>query len=247
MFCKGLLAFSAHYRGNYEQALSFAEEGMEISKELEAPRAKAYCTEVYGLVAFANNDLDEGERLLNQAISIFNQIGDRRNIAITWINLARIAYRKGNIEDAYQLIDKSLATSRLLKIEWTRGLALEIKGLLQRKQGNYIQALQSFQESLEIAVFQDNLQGIANCLGAIAGLAIITHHGLEGLQLFATAYMLREQINAKMGKGDQEEYDHYLYLVKHLLDKDQIERAWSQGISSDLIEAIDLAKKVSSN
>jgi predicted ATPase/class 3 adenylate cyclase len=244
MFCKGLLAFLAHYRGNYELALSLAEEGMEISKEIEAPRAIAYCTEVYGLVAFANNDLDEGERLLNQAVSIFNQIGDRRNTAITWINLARIAYRKGNIEEADQLIGESLAISRLLKIEWTRGLALEIKGLLERKQGNYLQSQQSFQESLEIAVFQDNLQGIANCLGAIAGLAIITDHAVEGLQLFATAYTLREQIGAKMGQGDQIEYEQYLHLAKQLLDNEQIDRAWSQGISITLSQAIDLAKTV---
>lgn len=245
MFCKGLLAFSAHYRGNYDQALSLAEEGMQISTEIKAPRAIAYCTEVYGLVAFANNDLDGAERLLSQSIEIFDQIGDRRNIAITWINLARIAYRKGDIEKAYQLIDQSLSTSRLLKIEWTHGLALEIKGLLQRKQGNYPQSLRLFQESLETAVLEDNLQGIANCLGAIAGLAIITHQMVEGLQLFAAAYMLREQIGAKMGKGDQEEYDHYLQLIKQSLDKEQVEMAWSRGISIDLSEAVDLAKKVS--
>ena len=245
MFCKGILAFSAHYRGNYEQALSHAEDSMDISTELKAPRALAYCTEVYGLVAFANNDLDGSERLLNQAVAIFDQIGDRRNIAITWINLARISYRKGNIDQAYQLIDQSLATSRLLNIEWTHGLALEIKGLLQRKQGNYLQSLQSFQDSLETAVLQDNLQGIANCLGAIAGLAIITHQVVEGLQLFAAASMLREQIGAKMGQGDQEEYEQYLQLIKQSLETEQVEMAWSQGISIDLSEAIDLAKKVS--
>jgi hypothetical protein len=34
-------------------------------------------------------------------------------------------------------------------------------------------------------------------------------------------------------------------LIKQSLDKEQVEMAWSRGISIDLSEAIDLAKKVS--
>ncbi len=122
---------------------------------------------------------------------------------------------------------------------------MEIKGLLQRKQGNHIQAFQLFQESLEIAYLQDNMQGIANCIGAIAGLAVVAYQPEEGLKLFALAQMVREQIGASMGQGDQAEYDHYLEMASRQLNNDQIEVARMQGSSFSLTQAIDLAKTVS--
>lgn len=245
MFCKGILAFSAHYQGDYELAISLAEEGLKISTEINAPRAIAYCTEILGLVACARNNLEEADRLLRKSLEIFEQVGDRRNIAITSINLARTKYRQGKIDDAQSFVDKSLSISRQLKVEWTQSLALEIMGLLHRKLGNHRQSLLLFQESLEIAFTQDNLQGIANCLGAIAGLAILANQPAEGLQLFAAAQNVREQIGAKMGHGDQEELDYYLNLAHQQLDKERIERAWTQGITIPLSQAIEIAREVS--
>ena len=245
MFCLGLRAFVAYYKGDYELATSLAEECLKISREIKAPRAVAYCTEVLGLVAFARNRFQEAVDLINEAIKIFDKIGDRRNVAIAWINLARTAYRQGKFKNARTYIDQSLAVSRQLRTEWTHGLALEILGLLQRKQGDHDQALQLFQESLEISVIQGNWQGIANCIGAIAGLAIIANQPVDGMNLFAAAQMIREEIGAKMGEGDQEEYNEYFNLTGQQLDEEQIQNAWSHGYSLTLEQAIEVAKSIS--
>ncbi|UCD40810.1 MAG: tetratricopeptide repeat protein [Chloroflexota bacterium] len=245
MFCLGLQAFVVYYRGDYELATSLAEECLMISREISAPRAVAYCTEVLGLVAFARNRFKEAVDLLNEAIIIFDEIGDRRNVAIALINLARTAYRLGKFKNARNYIDQSLAVSQQLETEWTHGLALEILGLLQRKQGDHDQALHLFQESLEISVIQDNRQGIANCFGAIAGLAIIANQPVEGMNLFAAAQMIREEIGARMGEGDQEEYNEYLNLARQQLDDEQIQKAWSHGSSLTLEQAIEFAERIS--
>lgn len=245
MFCTGLLGFTAHYMGDYERAISLAKEGIQISREIGAPRAEAYCIEILGLAASARDHFTEAATYLIESIKIFEKISDRRNVSTTWINLARNAYRQGNLEEGSKFIDESLAISRELKTGWALGLALEIKGLLQRKQGNHIQAFQLFQESLEIAYLQDNLQGIANCLGAIAGLAVVAYQPEVSLKLFAAAQMVREQIGASMGQGDQAEYDHYLEMASRQLNNEQIEVTRLQGSSFSLTQAIDLAKTVS--
>ncbi len=245
MFCTGLLAFAAHFKGDYELATSLAKEGLKISRQINAPRAEAYCIEVLGFVAFARNNLQQAAELLNKAIKIFEKIGDRRNVAITWINLARTAYRQGNLESAKEYIDESLKVSRELRTGWTDGMALEILGLLQRKEGNFEQAQKLFQESLEISIVQDNLQGIANCFGAIAGIAIIANQPVEGMTLFAAAHLIREEIGAGMGRGDQDEYDEYLNLTREMLSDEQIEEAWSYGYSISLEKAIEVAKTIS--
>jgi tetratricopeptide (TPR) repeat protein len=88
-----LLAYTAQYRGDTEGATSLAEQCLNLSKEINAPRAMAYCNEVFGLAAFSRNHLSEARDLFNKAIEIFEKLGDRRNVASVLIHLARTAYR----------------------------------------------------------------------------------------------------------------------------------------------------------
>ena len=241
VFSMVLLAYTAQYRGDIESATSLAEQCLELSKEINAPRALAYCKEVLGLAAYARNHLSEARGLLNKSIDIFKKVGDRRSVANVWINLARTAYRQGEIESAGKFIDKSLEVSRQLNVQWTLGLALEIMGLLQRSQGNYDRALERFQESLKISVNQDNRQGIANCLGAIAGLAALANRPYDAAYLFAASQKTREEIGARMGVGDQAEYTEYQTLMRKQLDDNEFNNAWTYGYTMTIDQAVEIA------
>ena len=241
VFSLGLLAYTAQYRGDLEGAISFAEQCLNLSKEINAPRAVGYCNEVLGLAAFARNHLSEARDSFYKAIDIFEKLGDRRNLASAWIHQARTAYRQGEFESAGKFIDKSLEVSRQLNVQWTLGLALEIMGLLQRSQGNYDGALARFQESLKISVNQDNRQGIANCLGAIAGLAALANRSFDAAYLFAASQKTREEIGARMGEGDQAEYTEYLTLMRQQLDDEVFNRAWTYGCSMPIDQAVEIA------
>jgi hypothetical protein len=134
-----------------------------------------------------------------------------------------------------------LEVSRQLKVQWTLGLALEIMGLLQRSQGNYDGALARFQESLKISVNQDNRQGIADCLGAIAGLAALANRPFDAAYLFAASQKTREEIGARMGEGDQAEYTEYQTLMRQQLDDDEFNNAWTHGYSMPIDQAVEIA------
>jgi len=214
---------------------------MNLSKEINAPRAMAYCNEVLGLAAFSRNHLSEARDLFHKAIEIFDKLGDRRNVASVLIHLARTAYRQGEFESAGKYIDKSLEASRQLNVQWTLGLALEIMGLLDRSQGRYDRALARFQESLKISVNQGNRQGIANCLGAIAGLAALASRPLDAAHLFAALQKTREEIGARMGEGDQAEYNEYLTRLRQQLDDDEFNNACTYGYTMTIDQAVEVA------
>jgi tetratricopeptide (TPR) repeat protein len=201
----------------------------------------AYCNEVLGLAAFSRNHLSEARDLFNKAIEIFDKLGDRRNVASVLIHLARTAYRQGEFESAGRFIDKSLEVSRQLNVQWTLGLALEITGLLDRSQGRYDRALARFQESLKISVNQGNWQGIANCLGAIAGLA---SRPWDAAHLFAASQKTREEIEARMGEGDQAEYNEYLTRLRQQLDDDEFNNAWTHGYTMTIDQAVEIAMNI---
>jgi predicted ATPase/class 3 adenylate cyclase len=243
VFCMGLQAYIAHYQGDFERAKILAGEVLGRAKEISAPRPIAYAKEVFGLGAYARGDLDEAKALFQEALLIFENLNDRRNIASLWVNLARTAYRQGDHENALDYLKESISLSRELNIRWTISYALEIRGLIEREAGRYELAIQFFLESLNLSAEQSNQQGIANCLGALAGIAALMKQPERGACLFSAAEVLRTEMGMKMGSHDQREYERYLSLLREQMDQGAFEASWVKGRSMTLTQIIDGLKE----
>jgi predicted ATPase/class 3 adenylate cyclase/Tfp pilus assembly protein PilF len=237
-------AFVAHYQGDYGRASSLAAESLALSTELDVPREIAYAKEVLGLSAYAQGKLEEARKQLQEALAGFRKVNDRRNVAYTLANLARTLYRQGDRVEAIRCLDESLSISRELDIRWSLAFSLEIMGLLQRSQGNYGRASELFQESLSLSVEQANQQGIANCLGALAGLAAMAKQPIRAAHLFAAAEKLRQAMGVRMGSDDQHEYEHYLGVLRPQLEDAAFVTAWSEGCAMTTEQAINEASKL---
>lgn len=238
----GLLAYTAQYNGEFERAAALAADCLRMATELNAPRPVAYCKEVFGLIAYARGDLAEARQLFLEAIDLFERLGDRRNVASARTNLARALYRQGDHEAARQCVDESLAISRELDIRWTLGFGLEILGLVHRSRHNDEVALGLFQESLAVSLEQGNRQGVANCLGAIAGLAALSNQATAAAILFGAAQRIRREIGARMGSGDLAEYEFYLVLARQHLAEDEFEAAWARGSSLTIEQVVEFTR-----
>ncbi len=237
-------AFVAHYQGDYDRASSLATESLVLSTELDVPRGVAYAKEVLGLGAYAQGDLQEAQEQLQAALAGFRKVNDRRNVAYTLANLARTVYRQGDRVGAIHFLDESLSIARELDIRWSLAFALEIMGLLQRSQGHYGHAWELFRESLHLSAEQANQQGIANCLGALAGLAALDRQSIRAAHLFAAADKLRQAMGViRMGSDDQREYEQYLAVLRRQLDEAAFTVAWSEGWAMTTEQAIEEASQ----
>lgn len=238
VICLVTRTFTAHYQGDFDGARSLAEESLTLAMELDFPLMVAYAKEALGLGAFAQGQLARASELHQEALAIFRKIGDTRNVAHILVNLARTAYRQKDLSGATQYLEESLSISRQLDIRWTLALALEIGGLLQRSSGNYERACELFQESLALSWQQDNQQGIANCLGALAGLASMTGQSSRSARLFAAADKLRQTMGMKMGKDDQHEYEEHRSKLRHQMDAATFGALWSEGSAMALEQVV---------
>jgi predicted ATPase/class 3 adenylate cyclase len=237
-----MLGFITYYQGNYERAAALADETLTLSLALESPRPIGYANVLAALGMYSEGNLAEARHKFQDALAIFSKINDRRNLAGTYVHLARTAYRQGDHEAATHFLEEGISISQKLGIRWTYGFALEIMGLLRRSEGNYEQALNLFQESLHLAVEQENQQGIANCLGALAGLAMMANQARRAARLFAASAKLRYEIGAKMSSYDQQEYEYYLTQVHEQLDHATFESEWSLGFimtTEQIIEELE--------
>jgi len=242
-----LSGFIAHYQGNYERTASLAGETLALSMEMDAPRATGYAKVLLALCKYSEGSLVEARDKFHEALAIFNQINDRRNMAFTYVNLARTSYRQGDHNAAMHFLEQSLSTSKELNTRWNLAFVLEIMGLLQRSEKNYTLSLELFRESLDLSVEQGNQQGIANCLGALAGLAVVANQPVHAARLFAAAARLRREMGAKMSSNDRLEYEHYLSLVHEHLDHMTFEVEWSKGFTMTTAQIIDELKEWSGN
>ena len=243
----GLLGFIAFYQGDYKRAAALADEAFTLATKIDAPRAIGYTQILRALGKYSEGNLEAAREKFQEALAIFAKINDRRSIALTYVNLARTAYRQGESGAAMRYLDLSLAISGKLNIRWTHGFVLEIMGLVQRSFGNYERALELFQESLHLSVEQENQQGIANCLGALAGLAVMAGEPRRAARLFAAAARLRREMGAKMSSNDRHEYEQYLDLVHEKLDHAAFEVEWSEGFSMTTEQIIKDLKEWSVN
>jgi hypothetical protein len=119
--------------------------------------------------------------------------------------------------------------------------SFEIRGLLERSSRHNDRAVELFLESLRLSAEQENLQGIANCLGALAGLATVAGEPATAVHLFAAADKLRQSLGARMGSDDRLELERYLALLHDRLDDQAFYALWSQGFSLSLEQAVDEA------
>ena len=234
----GVRVYAAHHQGDYDLAHSLASQALALSTEMGAPRGIAYSKAFLGLIAYARGNLAEAQEHLQESLHVFRNVDDRRDVAYVLVNLARVAYRRGDEVASSQMLEESLSISRELDIRWGLAFSLEIMGLLERSEGHYNQAFSLFKESVILSAEQENLQGILNCLGALAGLAGMTDQPFLAARLFAVTEKIRDATGARMGSDDRKEYERYLSMLRSQMNDMEFEAAWSQGYAMTTEQAI---------
>jgi hypothetical protein len=116
--------------------------------------------------------------------------------------------------------------------------------LLKRSQGDLRQANALFQESLQLSAEQENLQGIVNCLGALAGLAAMIGQPARSARLFSAAEKMRDAVGVKMGSNDRQEYEDHMTLLRNQMENSAFDAAWLDGQSLTIEQAVEEATKV---
>ncbi|MBY9001030.1 MAG: tetratricopeptide repeat protein [Candidatus Heimdallarchaeota archaeon] len=107
----------------------------------------------YYLMALLQRDagkIDEAIQYSNQAIALFNEIGNRSLLSASKGNLGTINVIKGKLDEAESIFLEILETFR--NLDEKRFIALSIKNLgnIVIERGNYDEAIEKYQEALNI-------------------------------------------------------------------------------------------------
>jgi DNA-binding CsgD family transcriptional regulator len=145
--------------------------------------------------------------------------------------LGDLSYIGGDIPGARDILEESLALSRMHGYALAGSRRLTRLGQIARVLGEHEQARAYFDESLRISREGGDQWGLAMALAGMAGLARSQAQLARAASLLGVTQAFLDAFGAPLWPLDRMEFDENVSAVKALLGENEFEAAWSQGLA----------------
>ena len=235
------LAYIAEQQGSYEYAQALLEESLALFKELEYTWGIAFVQLHKGNVAIKQGRNEYARACYQESLRLRRSIEDKHGIAGAIHNLGELARVQGDYEQAITLFRESLALYEELGDRVARALPLLNLGLIFLEQGEAEQAKNLLTESLALLWHIGDRANTAESLEGLAGVAARQRQSRRAARLLAKADALRTAIGAVRAPSAQSQYLELKESICSQVDRTSFEKAWAEGQSMHVAEAVTYA------
>jgi tetratricopeptide (TPR) repeat protein len=232
--------------GDISMARGWAEEGRALGRQLGDAFGAAFSTFLLGHIAKELSDWAKAQKLFDESLSGFRELGDDHYILMATDLLALAFYKLGDRERAVALCEANLRQARAtgdLRMEATELGALALyaleDGRVQEALPLLVQSTHMWRE-LGTGEFSEVGQNIC----CFARVAATVGRSEVAVELLAAAASLSEEIGAAESPYVTDLNDKTLATVRQHLDEAAFAREWQRGGELTLDQAIDLALTV---
>jgi len=136
--------------GEWDKSLQYLMEARDTAKKIGEYQFYGWATLLLGELFMEMEDYVEAEKYLQESRDTWEKAGDRET-QLTWTFpvLSRVCLKKGEIEKAKELIEKTSEHATSTKNKMLIPLAEMLKAMLFREQKNWEQSIQHFEKSLQ--------------------------------------------------------------------------------------------------
>ena len=188
-----------------------------------------------------HHDLDLSQGYVEESLHLAREAGLRSQEAQALEISGLIATHRNAYDEARSHFKESIGVYQ--EIGATFNVILEKSNLahLERKLGNYADALEYYRET--IIAFRDIGQtgAVAHQLECFGFIALAQNQNERALQLFAVADVLREKRGTPMTPDEQNYFDKQLKGLREKMDSKVYESIWSIGYAMSVDQAIQIA------
>ena len=183
--------------GQYEKAIAYHRQCLDISKEIEDWQGVA--TSLCGL-GNCYKSLGQYEKAIfyhQQCHDISEAMGDRKEVAISLGNLGNCYYDLGQYEKAIDLYQQYHDISK--KISFRQGVAISFGNLSNcySSLGQYEKAIEVYQQSLDISEKIDDRQGVAYSQHTIGSILLKLENYSEAERKIQASLVISQDIGYK--------------------------------------------------
>lgn len=191
----------AYRQSDYAATVAFAEESLEICREIGDTQGAASALIKLGNSATEAGDYAVASEYLEEALTIWQELGNKHGTARALISLGWTALRSGNLHLANGRLEEALALSR--ELQDTRSIGFELSGLgeVAMRQGDYARATRLLEESLELRRQLGNKWGIGVSLGTLGWVAIWQGDWKRAVTRLGESLEVRREIDDKGGSA----------------------------------------------
>ncbi|HUG15114.1 MAG TPA: tetratricopeptide repeat protein, partial [Thermomicrobiales bacterium] len=236
--------FLATSQGDYPVAQKLCEEALTISQRSGDTLGQAESLYSLGRIAMYTDDQEQAHRLLSSALTLAREIGP-----IIWLpsllgNLAAVATERKDYAAAYAYLDEALDISR--EQEDHGGIADSLGDIARVSiaRSDIDSARAQLLESLTLQRHIRDRRFAAQAFEYCAWIAASSQQPERTARLLGAAEAMRESIGVPVSPMVRRDYDTYVPLVRARVDVPTWDRAWAEGRSNTLDEAIVYAMEL---
>jgi predicted ATPase/DNA-binding XRE family transcriptional regulator len=221
-------------------AQSLFERSFELYQKHADEQGMAWLTFQFGSLAYVQGRYAEAERHFMKSLVKFQELGDKSRIAYVLSGLGEMARITDDYERAGKFWGQNLEIFRELRVRLAFAWPFLSLGWVSLHTGDFERASTLFVESLKLSNESGNKMNIALSLTGLAGFLGMTGKPEKASQLFGAVEFLFESIG-RFEPADQKDFDHYVSIVRGQLEKSAFEKAWTEGRTMALEQAIEYA------
>jgi predicted ATPase/class 3 adenylate cyclase len=235
-----------YWMGDFARARRWYEECLDIRLELGEPRAiaeaKYNLSFAHGIAPKPIQDLDAAMRLQDEALALFEELGDREGIAKTTWGLATMAYGGEDWDRVAELATSSVEMFREIDNPFGLSWALHLQGLAFTVLGRRGEAEASFREAMGIFLGSDDRSALALLLADLAILAESVGDAERAIRLAGAADGVEEEVGTGLLVSDAA-VSKRLRGLRGLLPPAESGPLFAEGRAMSMEQALAYAKE----
>jgi predicted ATPase/class 3 adenylate cyclase len=232
----------AWWQQDRESAGACYWEALAVERDLGDPARTAEALYNYAFVV-AGDDLDAATRLLEESLDLFRRVGDERGVAQVLPMLVMQDAQAGNWRSVVDSLEEVVAIWRGLGDRLQLAFDLVWLAFALGRLGRREDARSAGLEALELFRAADNDTGIGIAFTDLAFLATWEGRHEDAIRLAGASQALKERVGGPPGAiGGLLEGDPVAEARAHL-SGEAADRAWEEGLTMSVDEAVGLARE----
>jgi len=193
------LAKQYYYISNYESALKYANNSLDLANELKYSKGSSQAFNLIGQVNQMQGDFEAASRNIQASLEITEKTGDKKGSGLCYSNLGNLEQRRGNPKEALQYYYKALEIMLEFGDKSQEAGLYGNMGASYKNLGNNPEALKNHMKSLDLYNELGDKRGAANALGNLALIQKDKGNYPEALKYHLAGIKLQEEIGNKNG------------------------------------------------
>jgi tetratricopeptide (TPR) repeat protein len=133
---------------------------------------------------------------LKSALATFTELGNKRDQSITWMSLAIVQMRMGDLDGAEQQLQRSLSLAEELGNATISAQCFGLLGTIHRRRGALDKAESMFQRALQTEIHAVNKAGVATAYSELAETYVAQNRQAQARDAYFEALKRWEQLGA---------------------------------------------------